>query len=239
MEIKVRAITLKSVDYKDSDKILTLFTLERGKITVSARGVRKSGAKFRAIAEPFCFADVVLAGKGGRYTVKEMTAVDTFYPLITDMKKYYAGFCALEFAAAFSQEELVAEELFVRLVSFLKDLCYGDAAAEDLLIKFFHDALKTEGYSISFSGCGRCGCEIERKVFLSLSGGYCVCEKCRATGEKEFSIKTYGYLRRTVSGEGVYDAALAANALRFFGYYMAEATGVTLRSLTALVNGDK
>ncbi|MBP5193572.1 MAG: recombination protein O N-terminal domain-containing protein [Clostridia bacterium] len=40
MEEKVRAVVLRGVDYKDNDKILTLFSLESGLITAAIRGVK-------------------------------------------------------------------------------------------------------------------------------------------------------------------------------------------------------
>ena len=101
MDLKVNGITLSAVNYKESDRILNVFTLERGKITVNARGVRKANAKMKALSEPFCFAEVVLAEKSVRFTEKEVNVFDSFYPLRLDVKKYYAGLCALEFTNAF------------------------------------------------------------------------------------------------------------------------------------------
>lgn len=42
MEEKVDALVLRSIDYKDNDKILTLFTLQNGKVTAAAKGVKKA-----------------------------------------------------------------------------------------------------------------------------------------------------------------------------------------------------
>ena len=122
MDLKVNGITLSAVNYKESDRILNVFTLERGKITVNARGVRKATARMKALSEPFCFAEAVLAEKNGRFTATEVNVFDTFYPLRTDVKKYYAGLCALEFTNAFFPEETVSEEQFVLLVNYLKQL---------------------------------------------------------------------------------------------------------------------
>ena len=47
MNYKVNGITLFGVNYRESDKILTLFTLEKGKIGAAARGVRKANAKMK------------------------------------------------------------------------------------------------------------------------------------------------------------------------------------------------
>lgn len=44
MHMRTKALVLRAVDYKESDKILTLLTQESGKLTASARGCRKKGS---------------------------------------------------------------------------------------------------------------------------------------------------------------------------------------------------
>ena len=44
-EIKTKGIVIKSVDYKDSDKLVTIFSAERGLIKARVRGVKKDKAK--------------------------------------------------------------------------------------------------------------------------------------------------------------------------------------------------
>ena len=63
MEVKVNALVIKAVDYKDNDRILTLYSLEKGKITAGIKGVKKAGAKLKFASEPFCFAEYILAEK--------------------------------------------------------------------------------------------------------------------------------------------------------------------------------
>ena len=48
MHMTTKALVLRQVDYKESDKILTLFTQEQGKLTASARGCRKKGSALAA-----------------------------------------------------------------------------------------------------------------------------------------------------------------------------------------------
>ena len=117
MTEKVNGVTLRAVNYKESDKILTVFTLEKGKITVSARGVRKANAKMKQISEPFCFAESIIAEKSGRFTVTEINSFDAFYPIRCDLVKYYAGMTALEITDAFLPDGLESPAHFVLLVS--------------------------------------------------------------------------------------------------------------------------
>ncbi|MBO5328139.1 MAG: DNA repair protein RecO, partial [Clostridia bacterium] len=90
MEVKTEAIVLKAVDYKDNDKLLTLFSPTLGKITAGARGVKKPTAKLAFATQPFCFAEYVLAEKGGRYTVTSAYLHESFFALREDVTRYFA-----------------------------------------------------------------------------------------------------------------------------------------------------
>lgn len=235
MNLKVNGVTLKAVNYKESDKILTVFTLERGKITISARGVRKANARMRGLSEPFCFAETVVAEKAGRYTAAEVNVFDCFYDIRLSLDKYYAGLCALEFTDAFFPEETVSEEQFTLLVEFLKKLCKSETP-KILLAEFFCSALKISGYGVSFSQCFRCGRAIADKVYFSASEGSVVCSDCAAGGDKEFSYDTYSYLK-TVAEKGDisrFSPQTVTNGLKFFGHYVTTVAGVTLKCMPPL-----
>ena len=47
MERKVDALVLRTADYGESDRMLTLFTMQYGKLTAGAKGVGKAAAKLR------------------------------------------------------------------------------------------------------------------------------------------------------------------------------------------------
>lgn len=237
MNYKVNGITLFGVNYRESDKILTLFTLEKGKMGAAARGVRKANAKMKQIAEPFCFTEAIVSEKSGRRTITEINSFDSFYPVRTDVIKYYSGMCALEFTNAFLPEGLVSEAHFVLLIEFLKKLAYGDYNPVDLLVKFLFDAVNENGFALNLSFCGRCGKPIENRVFLSSREGICVCENCRKEGDGGYSIDTYKYVKSIAEGkECSADEKTRKNGLKFFGYYIEKVSGVTIKSLSQLVS---
>ena len=104
MEIKTEAIVLQTVDYKDNDKLLTLFSPSLGKITAGIRGVKKPTAKLAFAAQPFCFAEYVLAERGGRYTVTSAYLHESFFSLRTDIVRFYAACAAAEVCRAILPE---------------------------------------------------------------------------------------------------------------------------------------
>jgi len=68
MEGTVRAIVLKRTDQGESDRRLTLFSIERGKFDVVAKGARKAAGRLSALTEPLTVARFSMAeGKRNRF----------------------------------------------------------------------------------------------------------------------------------------------------------------------------
>ena len=136
MEFKTDALVIKATDYKENDKLLNLFTPSRGKLTAGIRGVRKPKAKLAFAAQPFCFAEYVLAEKGGRYTVTAAYLYDGFFALRTDIVRYYAACAVLEICDALLVEEGESRALFIAAAEALKGLSLTDGDAAELLVGF-------------------------------------------------------------------------------------------------------
>ena len=66
MKTVTRALVVRSVDYKDSDKILTLLTPDMGKLSAGARGCRKKGSAIAAACQLLCWSELVLSDRGGK-----------------------------------------------------------------------------------------------------------------------------------------------------------------------------
>ena len=175
MEIKTDAIVLRAADYKDADKILTLLTPSAGKLTAGIKGVKKSGAKLAFSAQPFAFCEYVLAQKGGRYTVTSAYLHDGFFPLRTNITRYYAACAAMEIADELSAEGAENESLFVAAAQALRSLAYAEETESpaEIVSAFLLTALFEAGYMIDLDGCGACGREIEENsvCYFDFSGG--------------------------------------------------------------------
>ena len=63
---KVKALVIGGRDFKEKDKLVELFTLEQGKLTVSMKGVRGEKAKMKFAKEIFCFGEFVLENTKGK-----------------------------------------------------------------------------------------------------------------------------------------------------------------------------
>ena len=156
MEFKADALVLRAADWGEYDKIVTLFTAERGKLSAALKGVKRAGAKLRFAAQPFCFAEFVFAEKSGRNTVISASVHDGFYALREDIACYYAAVCVAEACDKLLFEGMVSPALFLAAVRALGALsacaeggARGEGKIEDgksgssfVLLQFLLTALK-------------------------------------------------------------------------------------------------
>lgn len=211
METKVNALVLKAIDYKDNDKILTLLTAEKGKITAGIKGVKKAGAKLKFASQPFCFAEYVLSEKSGKYTVINASECESFYELRTDFDKLYPAFAVCEIANTFSYESDECKNVFYAAVAALTETCTGDAKLA--FAKFVLSVLGYSGYALSLGDCAVCGqalLECDRLRF-DMSTGTFACWECGdGVG---VSGTTYNQLRK-IAGETYIQKYLTDDGLK-------------------------
>ena len=195
MEIKTEAVVLQTLDYKDNDKLLTLFSPTLGKITAGIKGVKKPTAKLAFAAQPFCFAEYVLAEKNGRYTVTAAYLHESFFELRVDIDKYYAACAIAETARELAVENERYQGLFIGFIEGLKSLCLTDETPAQAVISFLLIALLESGYPVDLGYLEECDGEIGEKLWFDFSDGrFTSFERCHQ-GERA-SVCTYHTLRK-------------------------------------------
>ena len=67
------ALVLREVRYKEADRILTLFTADRGIITAKARAALRKNSKLSAATQQLTLSDMTVFENKGKCTVQEAT----------------------------------------------------------------------------------------------------------------------------------------------------------------------
>ena len=236
MEVKTEAIVLKAVDYKDNDKILTLFSPSLGRITAGAKGVKKPTAKLSFAAQPFCFAEYILAEKGGRYTVTGAYLHESFFSLRYDIVRFYAACALAEVCLTILYENESHEGLFIALIEGLKALSLAEEDAAEAVIAFMLVALRESGYPLDLSYAEECDGDIGDKIWFDFSDGkFSSFDRC-VQGERA-SISTYHTLRKC-AGLTYDEDALAGGrkrALRLLKAFLCEKTEERYENLSELI----
>ncbi len=231
MEVKTEAIVLQAIDYKDNDKLLTLFSPTLGKLTAGIRGVKKPKAKLSFSAQPFCFAEYILAEKGGRYTVTNAYLYESFFEIRTDITRFYAACAAAELCRELSTENETHEGLFIAFIECLKALCLDGEDEATAFITFAIVALRESGYPLDLGYLEEAGDNDDKLWFDFSDGSFTTFERCVA-GERA-SVSTYHVLRKCAGL--AYDESLIAGgnkrALRLIKAFLSEKTETQFESV--------
>jgi DNA repair protein RecO (recombination protein O) len=90
------ALLLRAVDYRDADRIVTLFTRELGVVSALARGAKGSRRRFSGVLEPYALLRVELeGGRGDLYTLKRAELAQVWSGVLGDFDRIQAGAAAL------------------------------------------------------------------------------------------------------------------------------------------------
>ena len=86
MYLKTQGLVLREVAYKDTDKLLTVLTRDYGKMTLKARGVRRSGSPLKASCQLLACGEFTIFEYRGMSTINEAQTVELFPELRTDLE---------------------------------------------------------------------------------------------------------------------------------------------------------
>jgi DNA repair protein RecO (recombination protein O) len=186
------------MDYREADRIVTLFTLEHGKVRGIARGARKSRRRFGGALELFARLRTGLVLREGLSGIISADIVTVFPGIRSDLAKIGAAGYACEAADAMLPEAMGNPRLFRLLGSYLEHLDAFPHSPSDR--RFFEmNFLNVLGYCPSLDLCAKCGAKLEETAWTHASpAGYgLLCPLC-GRGRRPLSPETAALLRRTL-----------------------------------------
>ncbi|MGD8861419.1 MAG: DNA repair protein RecO [Myxococcales bacterium] len=204
------ALLLRSVDYRDVDRIVTLLTRDRGKAAYIARGARRSRKRFGASLQPFALLRAEVAeGRGHVGTLSQAQVTRAFPRLLGELERMGAGYAALELLRELLPEREPAPTLFDDAVAFMQELDAAEVKPGALLLCFQVRALSLAGFAPELDACGLCGKRPapERAGLFDPRAGHLVCRACGGAPRKLAGV-TRARLREA-TGEAWSQAAAA------------------------------
>ncbi|MGL5149621.1 MAG: DNA repair protein RecO [Clostridium sp.] len=204
--VNTSGVILKTLDYKENDKLVWIFTEKYGKISAIGRGAKKGKNKLFSITLPLCYCDFQLFKGKNLYNLQEGKIINSFQGLLNNLHKltYSSYLCELIDIAIVDGEK--NDEIYKDFITTLY-LLNTDALDYELLIRSFElKLLKGTGYGITLDKCIQCGKKIGVSNFISLSHYGGVCEECRRDHGLHISKGAYNALKFlvTVSPDKVY-----------------------------------
>jgi len=213
--ILAEGIVTRYVNYRESDRILSIFTIERGRVDAKARGCRKPLSPLVNVAQPFVFGQFELFVGRERCVVNACEIKETFYPLREDYERFEVGSLMLRLAHEAALENEPNEALFSLLYHALSFLAYGKAAPRDLLCCFLIRYLKTIGYRPAIATCAQCGRDLRGDAIVRFSPrGGALCGACSHGEAPIGKTALEGMRRMLLLGDDEMDKVRLAEAVR-------------------------
>jgi len=175
-----RALLLRSVDYRDSDRIVTLLTEEYGKISALARGARKSQRRFGGALQPYVLMQAHFRPGRGELAHLERVSVDqSFHEILRSLEAIGVAGAAMAVIRERVPEHEPEPAVFDTAVRFLAALNEG-APAEEAFLCLQIRVLALLGFSPTLDRCVQCARTPEpgRAASFDAARGGIVCRAC-------------------------------------------------------------
>ena len=195
--LRVEAVVLRHSDWGEADRLLTLFSRERGKLRCIAKGVRRLRSRKAGHLEPFTHAALLLARGRDFWIVTQAETLDAYLPLREDLVRTGYAAYVIELIDRFTYDEGENRGLFALLVDTLRRI----TAVEDvfLAVRYFElHLLDFAGFRPELFRCVNCAEEIRPVAqFFSAQRGGTLCPNCgpKVGGARPVSLETLKYLR--------------------------------------------
>ncbi|WP_051914408.1 DNA repair protein RecO [Thermorudis peleae] len=177
---RVEAIVLRRYDLGEADRILVLYTLQRGKLRVKARGVRRPRSRLAGHLELFARTQLVLAQGHELDVVAQAMLLDPHRGLReSELRVAYAGYCA-ELLDALTSEADPQSAIFHLLAETLAALAHSSDPF--FIVRHYELCLLTLlGFRPELYRCLACDRELQplTHAFVPSLGGL-VCADCAA-----------------------------------------------------------
>ncbi len=174
-----KGLVLREVNYKESDKILTVLAEGQGKRTVKAQGCRRKNSPLAAGAQLLVWSEMTWYDYQDRWSLKEANTLNEFRGAREDLFKLALGSYFAEVAEAVAEEGVETPGLLSLVLNSLYALDKLELPPEQIKAAFEIKLCCLAGYEPLLDACAVCG-EEPGEPRLNLSEGVLHCERCRA-----------------------------------------------------------
>ncbi|PWW43117.1 MULTISPECIES: DNA repair protein RecO [Paenibacillus] len=179
MLYRVEGIVIRSMDYGEGNKIITLCTESGGKVGVLVRGAKKPKSRHAALVQPFTYGQYVYFRNTGLGTLNAGEIIESYHELREDLiKASYASY-ACELLDRVLQDEETGTFWFKQLKACLQAL---KEEKDPVVITSLYEMkiLQAAGYGPQLDDCISCGHERpDEQLFVSPRLGGVLCRACK------------------------------------------------------------
>ncbi|MFY4774891.1 DNA repair protein RecO [Metabacillus sp. RGM 3146] len=183
---KCEGIVIRTNNYGETNKIVTLYTRELGKVGLMARGAKKPNSRLAASTQPFTYGMFMFQKSSGLGSMQQAETIDSMRAIREDIfLTAYASYTAelLDKGTENLQTNPFLFELFYQTLHYL-----GEGLDPEILVRIFEvKMLSVLGLHPSLDSCAVCGNKEGTFHFSIREGGF-ICHRCFDKDPYRFAI---------------------------------------------------
>ncbi len=179
---KTTALIINVREHGESDKIVTFYCPQKGKLTAIAKGAKRSKKRFVNKLELFTELDIIYVGNRNSSLVRIDSAelINHYYHLRANYRLYVGAMLICELINLWTRENDGDDDLFALLTWALADLGKTQQPQRTVVL-FMIRMLTILGFQPHLSNCLACGADDVKAApyyFITHHGGI-FCKNCR------------------------------------------------------------
>jgi DNA repair protein RecO (recombination protein O) len=188
--LKSNALVTRSMNWRDSSRIVTLFTREHGRIDVIAKGANRAGSTWTGILEPLNLIEAVVhfSDKRELQILGKAELESSLGGLKQDLERTGYALGILEILNTFFKDTSPAADFYDFVVYLLEEMAQGGR----MPVYFWYFMLKLTsylGFRPAFGECRLCGKEPGGgAVYFSFASGSVICGGCSAGDDSGYRL---------------------------------------------------
>ncbi|WP_010097034.1 DNA repair protein RecO [Ornithinibacillus scapharcae] len=174
---KIDGVIIKTTDYGETHKIVTIFSHKIGKFSAIARGAKKPKSRMAAVTQPFIYGQFFVYLNKGLSTIQQGEIINSFRTIREDIiKTAYAAYLT-ELTEKLLDDQVPFGEIYTEFFQTLEWISEHDDI--DIPMMMYEMKLyQAGGFAPTVDRCSNCSSKTSPFVFSIVEGGL-LCSKCR------------------------------------------------------------
>lgn len=174
---KAVGFVIRTIDFGESDRIVTVFSREAGKLSLLAKGARKTESRFGAALELLTLSEFIYYHREGLKIVSQADIVEAYSKLKGDYEHLVTGLRCARWVHRLLEDDHAEERAFTLFQHLLDALTQEEGPVILYELAFKLKLLAGLGLAPTLDRCAVCAGSPIRSWFSMEKGGI-LCERC-------------------------------------------------------------
>ncbi len=173
---KIEGVILRTTDFGDANRVVTIYTKDFGKLELNAYGCRRARSSMSGALQIFNHITAEIGHGAKVSTIREADVVKFYGNLTADIERLSYAAVFFEIVNRMTLPKFPEPELYDLLIKALPALNDFDARIAALVgvCQF----MEFTGFQMSYFNCAHCGKEIVGDAKINLKEGGAMCNSC-------------------------------------------------------------